>query len=95
MHKGIFLLLALLAPGLAQSADSATVNKSGEHLHNTHCMACHNNSVYTRKDRRVKTKLQLIQQVKGCDHQMSKNFSQKETSDLVEYLNQSFYKFKK
>ena len=69
-------------------------NKRGENLHNTHCMACHKNSVYTRKKRMIKTKIQLVQQVKGCDHQLSKNFTKQETKDLVDYLNHNFYKFK-
>lgn len=94
MKKIIFLFISLLVFGNTSAAESDSTNKRGKNLHNAHCMACHNNSVYTRKKRMIKTRLQLVQQVKGCNHQLSKNFSEQESKDLVDYLNRNFYKFK-
>ncbi|HEX20498.1 MAG TPA: hypothetical protein ENG78_06750 [Acidiferrobacteraceae bacterium] len=94
MNKIIFIFVSLLVFGSSSAAENDVANKRGENLHNTHCMACHNNSIYTRKKRIIKTKLQLVQQIKGCDHQLSKNFNKQETKDLIDYLNRNFYKFK-
>ena len=94
MNKTIFVIVSLLIFGSSSAAESDNSNKNGENLHNPHCKACHNTSVYTRKDRRVKSESQLIQQVKACDHQLSKNFNEKDSKDLVDYLNRNFYKFK-
>ena len=93
MKKLILLLITVAASYPVVGEDKPY--KSGENLHNAHCIACHNNSVYTRKNRNVRTLIQLVQQIKGCNHQLSKNFSDKEKKDLLNYLNHNFYKFKK
>ena len=85
-------LMALATPFVlaALPGDSA----EGKRLHDANCTGCHDTGVYTRKDRDVKSLDALRQQLDGCTHAMKKEFSARETQDLVKYLNERFYRFR-
>ena len=86
----IAAVIAVMAPQHATPAN----NRDAELLHKAHCTACHTTSIYTRKKRRVTNYQQLLQQVNGCNHMLSKNFNERQVNALVKYLNSNYYKFK-
>ncbi len=65
----------------------------GKRLHDASCTACHDSSVYTRKDHKVRSLDALGHQVENCTHMAQKKFSPAEKQDIVKYLNDQFYRF--
>ena len=59
------------------------------------CSGCHDTSVYTRKQRRVKSLSQLDTQVRMCDAQLGIKLFDEDVNALVNYLNQNYYHFDK
>lgn len=59
------------------------------------CMGCHDNRQYTRPNRIVHTYEDLRGRVEFCDSASNANFSFDDLDDVVEYLNVTYYKFKK
>jgi len=92
--KGIFhaVLAALLIP-CAYAAPPGN-STEGQRLHQANCTGCHDSSVYTRPDRKIRSLDALEHQVEGCGHAAKKEFSAAEIHDLVLYLNNRFYHFK-
>jgi mono/diheme cytochrome c family protein len=80
-------LLPALAPG--QAADV----EHGKSLHQRSCLSCHDTGVYTRPDRRIKSLSALDAQVRQCDANLGTQLSGQDITDIVSYLNQSFYRF--
>jgi len=80
---------------LAASAHAAVPGDGaeGKRLHDATCTACHDTSVYTRKDRKVQSLHGLEQQVENCTHMAQKEFSPAEKQNIVKYLNDQFYRF--
>lgn len=93
------VLFLILAAGLNAGARAETAllpgdAAKGRALHAAQCTSCHNASIYTRKDRRVKTLPGLIGQVEGCNTQLDKQLSHEQVNDLIAYLNEAYYRFK-
>ncbi len=80
---------------LAASAHAAVPGDGaeGKRLHDATCTACHDTSVYTRKDHKVQSLDGLEQQVDNCTHMTQKEFSPAERRNIVKYLNDRFYRF--
>jgi mono/diheme cytochrome c family protein len=92
-----YLVLTLALAAIAATANAAFLpgnSASGKALHDKQCVACHDNHVYTRPDRRVKSAEGLIGQVNGCVRQTGLKLDRDQVNDLVKYLDESFYKFK-
>lgn len=101
------LLLFIISVSTAACADSTTENKQavqkvaqmqshtqGKTLHDDKCTTCHQNEVYTREDRMVKTMMALEHQVNNCMKGPAKaEWTQPETTSVVEFLNDRYYKF--
>jgi len=85
-----FVLLPLAAPATTLLPGDPT---AGKKLHAAQCVTCHDSSVYTRANRRVKTVEGLMKQVNGCNTQLKKNLSGGQINDLVNYLNETYYRF--
>jgi len=85
------LALILLSPSVhaALPGDSA----EGQRLHEANCGGCHDSSVYTRKNRSIRSLDALKQQVEGCGHAAKIQLSATDTQNLVKYLNDRFYHF--
>ena len=66
----------------------------GKRLHEASCTGCHDTSVYSRTDHKVRSLDALKAQVVNCTHMAEKDFSDKERQDIVKYLNDRFYRFK-
>lgn len=94
MRRIILFCLVLLAPtGTAMAALLPGDGANGKQLHNGRCLGCHDNRVYTRPDRKVKTVEGLMGQVRMCNQQLNANLSREQLNDVVKYLNDTFYKF--
>lgn len=95
MNKATFLLIALaVGAGSAQAALLPGDAAKGKALHDKQCVACHDSSMYTRANRRVKSPEGLIGQVNGCVRQIGLKLDRDQVNDLVKHLDESFYKFK-
>lgn len=85
-------LLALLPSGAfaALPGDAA----EGKRVHDASCTGCHDTSVYTRKDRGVRSLDALRGQLQACGHMaLKKELSAAEVQNLLKYLNERFYRF--
>jgi cytochrome c553 len=82
------IAFALLLAGLpaAQAAD-------GKQLVVENCTSCHDDSVYTRKDRRVTTLEGLKKQVKRCELNLGLKWFDDEINAVTGYLNDTYYRF--
>jgi len=95
MNKSTLLMISLtLSAGSVQAALLPGDAAKGKALHDKQCVSCHDSSVYTRANRNVKSPEALIGQVNGCARQLSLKLDRDQINDLVNYLDQSFYKFK-
>jgi mono/diheme cytochrome c family protein len=91
--RSLLMMLCLIAP----STDAALLlgdAARGAMLHAQNCQGCHDNSVYSRPDRRVKSVEGLMAQVEMCNNYMRAGMTKEQRNDLVKYLNDSYYKFK-
>ena len=85
-----FPIFGLMLGSFAVHADAGL----GKALHEKSCTKCHDSSVYTRPNKRVKTLAALQERVSGCTKPAGVKWSKQETMDVVEYLNTEFYHFK-
>lgn len=84
---------------------STSVNadiQNGKELHDANCTSCHvgmqggdGTSIYTREDKRIESHPALIKQVKRCRDSLGIPWPEEHVNDVVEYLNTTFYKYKK
>ena len=86
----------LLAAALASVSTLATAADPGhgKALQQENCMSCHDDDVYTRKDRKVTTLAGLDKQVRRCELTLGLQWFDEDVADVVGYLNESFYGFK-
>jgi hypothetical protein len=87
--KHLPVIAVLVLTGSAAVADS----ERGKQLHQQHCTKCHDDSVYTRKDRFISSPEALAKQVKRCELNLGLSWFDKDISDVAQHLDQSFYKF--
>jgi len=90
--KNLYVFLASLVMVISNSALLADTAK-GRALHNNHCIACHDTSVYTRKDRKTGSLSALRSQVERCVQVTGVPWTADMKRDLIEYLNTTYYKF--
>ena len=88
--KRLILIGIMVATSPAVVADAAR----GKTLHDEQCMKCHDSGVYTREDRRVADRDALVKQVKRCELNLGLSWFDTDINDVVQYLDQSYYKFK-
>jgi len=89
-------LLTLITTGLvmASSSSAAIDINHGKSLQQENCMRCHDDSIYTREERRVTTLDALQRQVQRCETNLDLAWFPEDVDAVTEYLNTSFYKFK-
>ena len=86
----LILVTLLFLPVMpAGAADLA----KGQALVQQHCMACHDNGVYTRPNRRVTSLPGLQKQVRRCELSLGLRWFDEQINNVTGYLNESFYKF--
>jgi hypothetical protein len=88
MRRASLLLLALL-PFAAAAQDV----QRGRLLYQTHCGGCHYERVHDRLRTEVKDLSDLRDMVARWAPQTKRSFTLDELEELVEYLNQSHYRF--
>lgn len=93
MKQTVLFLSLALATGAAPAAMLPGDSAQGKAVHDQHCTACHDSSVYTRKTRNVKSVEGLIGQANGCVKQLGLKLTKDQVNDLVKYLDESYYKF--
>ena len=90
----IFTTAALFAfSSFAQAEKTVEIYENGEKLHETHCVKCHTDSVYTREARFVKSMDALSKQVKRCKNNLSIAWFDEDTEAVAHFLNEKYYKF--
>ena len=95
MFKTVALFPALLVLSIpAHAADLPGNAAQGKKLYDANCMSCHNDSVYTRKDRHITSLDGLSKQINSCGHMTNIKLGKAQADDLVKFLNETYYKFK-
>lgn len=85
-------ILLLLAASLLPS--TAVMAVDVETLMVEQCSSCHGTEVYTRPDRRVTNLLELEKQLHRCNHVISEKMDINTVTEVMDYLNAKYYKFK-
>ena len=85
---------------ISTSTNADIIN--GKELHDSNCTSCHvsmqggdGSGIYTRENSRMESYTALMKQVKRCRDSLGVEWPEEHVNDVVEYLNKSFYKFKK
>ena len=98
----VFMLPVLALISLFATTAYATDISNGKTLHNANCQSCHKSimsgepdSIYVRENRRIDSYQALQNQVNRCESNIGIAWPQEQIDDVVDYLNQQFYKFKK
>lgn len=93
----LFCLAAGLLLGTHALADDL---QRGEQLHAQNCVSCHTSMVggdgsllYTRADRKVNNREQLISRVNQCETTLELQWFEEDVMAVVEYLDRNHYKF--
>ena len=89
MKIPVTLVLAFACAIPAFAADI----ENGDDLHFEHCTGCHDDSVYTRENRRVGSLQRLGQQVRFCKDTIGLTWFDEDVDDVIAYLNQKYYHF--
>ena len=93
--KPVFPILAVVfLAAAAQAAELPGETANGKKLHAVRCAACHDDGVYTRKNRRITSLEALAKQVSACGRMADITLGKSQIDDLVKYLNETYYKFK-
>jgi mono/diheme cytochrome c family protein len=87
MKKAIWILWLPASAAAAQDAER------GQVLYQTHCGGCHYERVHQRLRTAVKDLSDLRDMVARWAPQTGRSFSLDEREDIVQYLNQSHYRF--
>ena len=91
LYLGLGLGLSCSLPALAASTEKIDPKSFLQEK----CSGCHDTSVYTRKQRRVKSLPKLDAQVRMCDAQLGIKLFDEDVNALVNYLNDNYYHFDK
>jgi len=65
----------------------------GQMLYENHCIACHESTAHIRRDRRANSPKALEEWVIRWSNQQQLNWSAEDVSEVVDYLNNRYYKF--
>ena len=83
-------LLAALATGSLHAADAS----NGKSLQQESCMGCHDDSMYTRENRKVTSLGGLKKQVMRCEQSLGLTWFDEDVTDVTGYLNTTYYHYK-
>lgn len=97
--KTIFFITTMLAS--SQTLNAADIS-NGKSLHDDNCINCHasllggdGTSIYTRENRKMESYAALDKQVRRCRDSLGMSWPEEQIMDVITYLNESFYHFKK
>ncbi len=86
------LMTLFLLAGFCTSVNASDI-KTGDKLHSDNCTKCHDSSVYTRLNKRVKTLPKLGTQVRMCQNNLGISWFDDEVENVIGYLNKNYYHF--
>ena len=86
-------MIACTTGNEAQKEIKITDKVDGKALHKESCSKCHDSSVYTKADRKIKSLDSLEKRVRGCDANIGSNLEPKELKAIATFLNSEYYKF--
>lgn len=86
----MLLFWGALVGSLSVQADTG----EGKILHDQSCAGCHDTSVYSRADKRIKSLANLKAQVSRCTKPAGADWTPQEVDSVVNYLNTEFYHYK-
>lgn len=92
--KTVAMTLLTVSATLLATPASAADPAHGRQLQEANCMSCHDNGMYTRKDRKITSLDGLQKQVRRCELTLGLQWFDEDVSDVAAYLNQNFYQFK-
>jgi mono/diheme cytochrome c family protein len=102
MMSRLLIRFSIISSLIFISPVNAANIENGKDLHNSNCTSCHismqggdGSGIYTRENKRMESYPALIKQVKRCRDSLGMPWPEEHVNDVVEYLNDSFYKFKK
>lgn len=88
-----------VATGAVKTLEAAQALADGAHsgkaIHDTNCISCHDSGVYTRADHKMQDFTQLAAQVRRCDANLGARLLDEDIDKVVDYLNDTYYKFEK
>lgn len=94
--KGLIIVssVILLLPSNAYALGQGDGKKpDGEKLHAQKCVRCHDDKVYKRSSRRMKSYKLLESQVRRCNVPAKANFNNDQITAVTDYLNNRYYKY--
>lgn len=86
-------MIACTTGNEAQKEIKITDKVDGKALHKESCSKCHDSSVYTKADRKIKSLDSLEKRVRGCDANIGSNLEPEELKAIATFLNSEYYKF--
>jgi len=93
----VLLLSAISVSGFSFAGENTGEIKDpvahGKEAHKNHCYKCHNDDVYTRDDRFVKTIDALSKQVVRCKEGSDIPWFDEDADAVVQFLNKKYYRF--
>ena len=92
--KGMLSVLFVLSLGMPSSKALAADSAAGKKFYDTTCSTCHDVSIHTRPDHKIKSLGALDKQLMGCSIAAHVNLSDADRANVEQYLNERFYKFK-
>lgn len=100
--KTILTVSCLFLSSITHAAETEANGQRGKEVHDKLCMSCHvgmfggdGSGIYTRDDRRVHSLQGLEGQIGNCNHNLGFNLTKQQLANILEYLNQAYYKFEK
>ncbi len=87
------ITLIITAASAFQIAPAA--EQPGKALVGQHCQRCHDNSIFTRSDSIIHSWPELQARVEFCDNASQAHMTEAEINQVIEYLNDTYYKFPK
>jgi mono/diheme cytochrome c family protein len=79
----------------AEKNEDSDKEESGASLHKENCAKCHAADYYPKADSKMDSYKRLHTMVGMCDAQLGTELFPEELQSITDYLNDSFYKFKK
>ena len=91
----VFFISAMSMADVALAEDKEITDPiaHGEKAHNTHCVKCHSDAVYTRENRFVRSIDALSKQVTRCKNGNNLPWFDEDTDAVVQFLNNKYYRF--
>ncbi len=89
------LITLLFTLGVFNNISFAADLEEGQSMYDEDCTKCHDSSVFTRKDRKINDIEALKKQVHRCVATQGYSWFDEDEENVVAYLSETFYKFKK